>query len=298
MFLTPAALQGMFTGYSMAFNKGFEGPETLWSRIAMKTQSTGSDETYGWLKTMPGMREWIGPRVINNVAASSYTITNRSFEETVGVPRDDVEDDTYGLHTPLFTELGRVAAEQPDRLVFDLLNAGFNTGCYDDQFFFDVDHPVEDELGVRQSVSNVQAGSGEAWYLLDTSRAVRPLVYQERRSFGTLIRKDQPEDDNVFFNKELIYGCDGRGNAGFGLWQLAFGSKATLSAANYAAARSAMMKMTGDRGRKLGIRPTVLVVGPDNESAGRKLLNSEYASGGESNEWKGTAELIVTPWVH
>ena len=59
-----------------------------------------------------------------------------------------------------------------------------------------------------------------------------------------------------------------------------------------------MMKMTGDRGRKLGIRPTVLVVGPDNESAGRKLLNSEYASGGESNEWKGTAELIVTPWVH
>ncbi|WP_417050343.1 Mu-like prophage major head subunit gpT family protein [Dysosmobacter welbionis] len=39
-----------------------------------------------------------------------------------------------------------------------------------------------------------------------------------------LVTKDSPSDDNVFFNKEFIYGVDARYNAGYGLWQLAFGS--------------------------------------------------------------------------
>lgn len=55
--------------------------------------------------------------------------------------------------------------------------------------------------------------------------------------------------------------------------------------------------MTGDHGNPLGLMPNLLVVGASNESAGRKILNSEYASGGETNEWKGTAELLVCPWL-
>ena len=31
-------------------------------------------------------------------------------------------------------------------------------------------------------------------------------------------------DDNVFFEKKYIYGVDSRDNAGYGLWQLAYGS--------------------------------------------------------------------------
>lgn len=86
-------------------------------------------------------------------------------------------------------------------------------------------------------------------------------------------------------------------NAGFGLWQRAFGSKDTLDADNYAAARAAMMSFTADGGRKLGTMPTVMVVPPSLESAARKILNSEYGTGGVTNEWKGTAKLIVTPCV-
>ena len=57
------------------------------------------------------------------------------------------------------------------------------------------------------------------------------------------------------------------------------------------------MEMKGDYGRPLGIKPNLLVVPPALESAGRKILNSENASGGETNEWKGTAELLVVPWL-
>ena len=58
-----------------------------------------------------------------------------------------------------------------------------------------------------------------------------------------------------------------------------------------------MMNFKSDGGRPLGIRPRLLLVPPSLESAARKLLNSEYAAGGETNEWKGTAELLVCEWL-
>ena len=79
--------------------------------------------------------------------------------------------------------------------------------------------------------------------------------------------------------------------------QLAFGSKAALNATNYAAARAAMMDFRSDGGKVLGITPSVLVVPPELEEAAMRLVNSEFGTGGESNPWKGTAKVIVTPYV-
>lgn len=86
-------------------------------------------------------------------------------------------------------------------------------------------------------------------------------------------------------------------DVGYGLWQLAWGSQQTLNAANYAAARAAMMSFRGEGGKLLGINPTLLIVPPALESAGLQLLNSEYGTGGVTNEWKGTARLLVTPEI-
>ena len=58
-----------------------------------------------------------------------------------------------------------------------------------------------------------------------------------------------------------------------------------------------MQEFKGDGGRPLGVMPDTLVVPPSLESAGLQILNSEYGTGGVSNEWRGTAKLIVTPWV-
>ncbi len=88
-----------------------------------------------------------------------------------------------------------------------------------------------------------------------------------------------------------------RVNAGFGLWQMAFGSKQALTPENYAAARSAMMKVRGNEGRIMGVNPSTLVVGPDLEEAAATIVNSAVNDGGGSNPWKGTAELIVTPYL-
>ena len=93
------------------------------------------------------------------------------------------------------------------------------------------------------------------------------------------------------------FGVRARVNAGFGLWQFAFGSKKTLTSDSYAVARAAMMKLRGNEGRIMGVTPSMLVVGPDLEQAASRVINSEVLAGGGSNPWKGTAELIVSPYL-
>jgi phage major head subunit gpT-like protein len=129
-----------------------------------------------------------------------------------------------------------------------------------------------------------------------TNEVIKPIIFQEREK-AKFVSLDKPTDENVFMNKEYIYGSESRCGAGYGFWQQAWGSKQTFNAANYEKARTALLSMKADHGRPLALTPNLLVVGPSNEAAARKLLNSELAAGGETNEWKGTAELLVVPWL-
>ncbi|WP_142627911.1 Mu-like prophage major head subunit gpT family protein [Rhizobium sp. P007] len=295
MEINSSTLEKLFTGYKASFAKGFTGTASVWPKIAMKVTSTTRLETYAWLGQFPKMREWLGDRVVNMLLVKAMELKNKDFESTIAVPRNDIEDDQFGIYAPVMEEMGRGAAELPDELVFAVLAGGFTTLCYDGQMFFDTDHPVKKGADVV-SVANTDGGNGAPWYLLDTSRAVRPFIYQERRA-ANLVSKTNETDDNVFWRKEYIYGVDSRGAAGYGFWQLAWGSKQPLDSARFAAAMAAMQGYRGDEDRLLGIRPTVLVVGPDNELAARKLIKATTLENGESNPWKDAVELIVSPWV-
>ncbi len=167
--------------------------------------------------------------------------------------------------------------------------------CYDGKNFFDTAHPVG-----SGTVSNYDPGIETAWYLLDTSRAIRPFIFQLRRGVQ-LVRMDRPDDEHVFMRKKFRYGVDYRGAAGYGLWQLAYCSTQDLNATNYAAARTAMMSLTNAEGAPLGVRPNLLVVPPILESKAREILNAQFiigdpsAGGSKSNIWQGTADLLVVP---
>lgn len=296
MIINSANLRTLYTGFSTAFQTAFNGVTPLYQRAAMVVPSATRSNEYGWLGDMPRMREWIGDRVIQNLATKGYTIVNRTFESTIAVRRDDLDDDNLGIFAPLFGEFGRQAAVFPDELVWPMYPAGFTTPCYDGQFFFDTDHPVLDANGVVTSVANTDGGTGAPWFLIDDSRVIRPIIYQTRRPF-TLSRMDAATDEVVFNRAEYRYGTDGRCNAGYGFWQLAWGSKQPLDAAHYEAARVGLGTMKGDYGRPLGILPRLLICGPSLEGAARKLLNNELGANGETNQWKGTADLLVVPWL-
>lgn len=298
MIINSEALGRLRVGFSTAFKSGLARTSSQYTLIATAVSSSTKEQRYGWLGKIPNVREWIGARVVQNITESDYSIREKKWELTIGVDKDDIETDNLGTYAPLFEEMGQSTGAKWDQLVFGLLAAGFNTVCYDGQYFFDVDHPVLDENGNLVSVANTDAvaGNGPAWYLLDVTRALKPIILQKRKDFS-FVAKDKETDDNVFGLNEYVYGADARANVGFGFWQFAWGSKQPLTAANYAIARAALGGMKGDYGRPLGIRPMLLVVPPQLESAALKILNNELGANGETNEWKGTAKMEMVPWL-
>lgn len=296
MDITSAAIAALNTGFKTAYNNAFAGVTPTWNKVAMPVPSTTAGETYGWLGQFPNFREWIGDRVHQNLGTHDFYLKNKKFELTVTILRDAIEDDQYGVYSPMMASMGDAAASHPDSLVFQLLPAGFTTACYDGQYFFDTDHPVLDANGAEQSVSNNMGGAGTPWYLIDGSRPIKPFIFQKRRDYE-FKAKTAPLDDNVFDRDEYVYGVDARVNAGFGLWQLAVASKQTLDKAGYAAARQAMLDMKGDYGRPLNLRPNLLVVPPSLEGKARDILLAERDAAGATNTYRNTADLFVCPWL-
>jgi len=284
MIINDANIELAFKGFKSVYTDAYTAAPTFADRVAMTVPSGARDETYGWLGQFPQLREWLdGERVVKDLQAHGFTLVNRKFESTVGINRDDFSDDRLGVFKPMMAEMGHLARQHPDELIFGLLAKGFESLCFDGQNFFDADHPAVAADGVTETtVSNMQEGTDPAWYLLDTSRAIRPIIWQERESYDFQAISSR-NDTRVFMTDEYLYGVRARVNAGFGLWQMGYASKAPLTAANYAAARTAMQMFRGDTGRVLGTRPTVMVVSPDLEEAALHVLNTQINDGGGSN---------------
>lgn len=295
MIINQANLKNLFTGYKASFQSAFAGVTPDFDPFTLRVPSTTSVEQYGWLGNSTVFREWLGDRVIQNLKLHDYSIKNKSFENTVGVPRENIEDDSFGLFSPLMAQLGQDAAVHPATLIYDLLAKGFTETCYDGQYFFDTDHPVTDKTGTEQSVSNFQGGSGAAWYLFDTSRVMKPIILQTRKAYN-FVTQDRDTDENAFMRREYVYGVDARLNVGYGLWQLAYASKQTLNAANFNSALAAMQGMTGDKGKKLGIRPTLLVVPSTLRAPALEIVKAETIEG-TTNINRNAVEVLVTPWL-
>lgn len=297
LIVSNATLTALAQGFNAAFRRGFEGVASTYQQVAMVVPSTSDAENYGWLKDLPGVREWIGQRQYNNLEATVAQLKNRKWEHTIAVKRDNVEDDKLGMYANLFAIQGEIVARHPDDLVWGLLAQGFNTKGFDGQYFFDTDHLSHSRAGVETSWGNTGGGTGAPWFLMDLSRAyMKPLIFQERRK-PQFVSRTRPDDPRVFDMDEFVYGADARYNAGFGFHQLAYGSRQALDADTYDAARQRLAGQFRPDGSPLGVRGTHLVVGASNEAAARELLEAERNVAGASNIWRGSAQLIVSPWL-
>jgi phage major head subunit gpT-like protein len=297
--ITKQTMEAINTAFRANFAEGQKLYAPTWSRIATLIKSTTSQNTYPSLGDMPGMREWIGDRQQKEFEDFDYTIKNRLFEQTVKVKRTKIEDDEYGLYAPLMTGLGQASAMWPDQLVYEAVRKGFTSLCSDGQFFFDIDHPVYNNEGqVSGTVSNMQAGAGAPWMLLNTKGAMKPFLFQERVKAGKLVIKNQDEDEGVFMRDEYVYGDRARGAAGYCFWQMAYASKDVLNEVNFKAARASMRNIKNTRGEPVVNEPDLLVVGVGNADLAEDLLKKLHKTGGETNTLSGAVEFLVTPYVY
>lgn len=296
MLINRSTISDLFKGFQVIYQDAWTQAQSQYDMVATTVPSTGAEEQYAWLGTMPRFREWLGDRVVNSLRTGDFTIKNKPFEVTLGVDRDHIEDDKLGIYRPMVQQLGNEAKTHPDELIFKLLADGFTSLCYDGQFYFDTDHPVVLADGSMGTWSNSAGGAGTAWYLLDTSRPIKPLIFQKRRDYAFVAMQD-PNDEAVFTRKEFRFGIDARVNAGYGLPHLAYGSKQALDVNSYAAARAAIGSVKGDNGKVLALRGNLLVVPPSLEKAAREVLIAMRQANGADNVMQGTAQVMVSPWL-
>ncbi len=287
MLITNTTIQTLQTTFSSSYRTGWNATEPKLTQIATVIQSSTRTNTYGWMARLLKMRQWDGPRVIQNLNTFAYTLENVPFETTVGVDRDDISDDQIGVYSPLFEELGRIAKRWPDQTLKAVLQ-GSALG-FDGLPYFSAAHALNssanqsnlftstplsaanfstvraamsayvgedgEPLGVHPNLlivapgledtangivkanynaagaTNVQMGQASVlvvpelanqpttWYLADVSNAIKPLVWQVRKE-PQLVAKTNVDDDNVFFQRQFIWGLDARGAGGLGPWFL------------------------------------------------------------------------------
>lgn len=296
MIITAPGLVSINDAVNLAFNDQLWAASTIYDKFTQKTTSTGAAEVYPRLNMLPGLREWIGDRQVISLSQTTFTITNREFEETIGIQRTDIEDDKYGMLSPIAGQLGQNAAHHPDLLVAQLLKAGHTTPCYTGQNFFDTAQPDFTNSGAATTSPNYVTGSGPAWYLFDMSKVLRAVIFQMRRPYKVL-PKFSPTDPNVFWNKEFEWGVDGRANAGFGLWQLGFMSLQALTMENLIAARTQMASYHRPDGAPMGVKGTLLVVPTALFTTAKALAEDQFVPNTMSNTYVTSTTVTNVPNV-
>ncbi len=129
-------MNALFAGFKSNFQEGMGMADKSYLRFTTTVKSTHASEIFPFLERFGGMREWIGDRQIKSVASHKYTIVNDEFEDTVGVKRNDIEDDSYGLYKPILEDLGFNAEDLWRELAEAALSGGFAAEWIDELAFF------------------------------------------------------------------------------------------------------------------------------------------------------------------
>lgn len=295
-------LRALFTNLSKVYQGAFDTAAPDWDQVATLVPSNSKTNDYAWMQKFPRMKEWVGEKTLKKLSGHTYSLTNRDFEATVEVDRNDIEDDNLGIYAPMAQSAGESAKLWPDDLVFTCLTEGFSKKCYDGVSFYSASHKVigsdkktrtESNLLVAPlsiaTLADAQASFGAArtllrgrkdedgrplklmpsllvvppalediatalmtvdrledgkpnpykgaakvlvsawlltdteWHLLDTTRVIKPIVFQQRKK-PTFVQQTDQQSDSVFMHKSFRFGAEARGEAGYGLWQLAVGS--------------------------------------------------------------------------
>lgn len=82
--------------------------------------------------------------------------------------------------------------------------------------------------GTAEVVIDNRLTSDDAWFLLDTTKPVKPFIYQERKK-PTFVQQTDMASDDVFSRKKFKFGAEARAAGGYGFWQLAYGSDGSVA---------------------------------------------------------------------
>lgn len=278
--------------FNAAFLEGLGAAPVEHELFTMVSPSTAKTEDFSWLGDVPTVREWLGARVHKRLAGHNYAITNRKWELTVDVDRDDLEDERGLSHTSRLLDMGREAMDHRGRLAWETLVGGQAGLCYDGGFFFRTGHKPDPEGSY--TYDNYTTGGATPWYLIDASRPLKPVILTDR--VKPELRSPMLTDESLAELDVFTWRSRARYAAGYGFPQLAHKSRVALADDSFNAAYQAMCEIKDDSGQRyLRIKPTHLIVPPSLRTAALEIVKA--SSGGEVNVNAGVVQVVVDPYA-
>lgn len=168
-----AQLAALSTAFDFRYNSGITRRRTMafWDKVADKVPSSTSMNIYPFLADISGMKEWVGPRVVDQLSTRTMQVVNKDYEKTISVPRNAIEDDQYALYANRAELLGYQAEKLPDDLMVAIMQAGKASSAvtYDAVPYFSANHPVNIDNVGSPAQSNLFTGTpltGDNWNLV------------------------------------------------------------------------------------------------------------------------------------
>jgi len=156
--VTSDFLAGLMTNFKAIFNEALDEAgkiAQLRSIIATEFPSETDKESYGWMGANPTMSEWKDQRQYKALKAYSYTLTNVSYEGTIEVNRETLEDDKYAMIAPRIRGLASRALRHMNQLTIEALDYGATGLAYDAAAMF-ADTRV---IGASANIDNLMDGA-------------------------------------------------------------------------------------------------------------------------------------------
>jgi phage major head subunit gpT-like protein len=158
-----AQLAALSTAFDFRYNAGITRRRTdaFWPKIADRVGSSTGLNIYPFLGDISGMKEWVGPRVVQQLSTRTMQVINRDWETTLAVPRNAIADDQYGLYANKAELLGYQAEKLPDDLVVAALQGGKTSAAntWDGVPFFSANHAVNIDNAASAVQSNLYTGT-------------------------------------------------------------------------------------------------------------------------------------------
>lgn len=162
MLIADSTLAGLRTNLVMRFKQSYEADlkdMLFYTMLAAEIPSTSTSNTYPALDVQPRLRQWVGARQLRNIKERSYVLTNVDYEGSFSISANDVADDNIAAYASSVQHLARSARLWPNDLVVAAMVGGAAAVCYDGQFFFDTDHPLEVQGAAATTQSNRNTGT-------------------------------------------------------------------------------------------------------------------------------------------
>jgi len=158
-----AAAQQVFQEFNTTLMTAFGDTPSVWTEYGIEVPSSSLKTLHAWLVDQEQVTEWKGSRILADMGTLVWEVINRDWQIGWKFHERQIRDDLKGLTQLAIMKArsyGQKWKNHEDKLCADTVQAGVSKECYDGQYFFDTDHPV-DVYGITSGTfANLFTGRG------------------------------------------------------------------------------------------------------------------------------------------